>query len=196
MIYFTNYFKGVTGFLTQKSNGDGVPVETVLVPFCNDSQVEVCIVLVDVLDHEGTVPFVLVSDDFGFAPVSLQHPSVICVINKCVLVMVVDGKLTSLPSFPVNLNIVGVELVRVGENTRYGHVWSGQRKNGTRDINAPTLTCVWNQPRFYIIRGYATLDPVHHMCRRHLLTQRPGGVWDLAPHGRTASSGPNKQYGG
>lgn len=56
--------------------------------------------------------------------------------------MVFDGKQTSLPSFPVNLNIIGVELARVGEITQYGHVWSGRRKNGTRDINAPTLTCV------------------------------------------------------
>lgn len=56
--------------------------------------------------------------------------------------MVVDGKLASLPSFPVNLNIVGVELARVGENTQYGDVWSGRRENGTLDINAPILTCV------------------------------------------------------
>lgn len=82
--------------LTLKSNGDRLVPETVPLALGSHSQVEACFIVVDVLDHEGTVPFVLVSNDAGFASVSLHDPSVICVINKCIFVKVIDDKLTFL----------------------------------------------------------------------------------------------------
>lgn len=56
------------------------------------------------------------------------------------------------------INIVSVELGRVGENTRYDHVCAGLCKDVSRDINFPSLTCVKNQTIFYINIGHALLD--------------------------------------
>lgn len=139
--------------LTQKSNGDRLVPETVALAPGNHSQVEACFIVVDVSDLEGTVPFVLVSNDTGFASVSLHDPSVICVINKCVFVKVIEDKLTFLYYFPVNLNIVGVKLGRVGENTRYDHIWAGLCKDVSCDINVPTLTCVKSNHISYYYRS-------------------------------------------
>lgn len=102
----------------QTSNGDRLLKKTVLFALCIHSQVETCFISVDISDHEGTIPFVLVSNDTGFASVSLQDQIVIWVITKCIFVIaIIDDKRTFLSYFPVNLNIIDVELGRVGENT-------------------------------------------------------------------------------
>lgn len=106
----------------QKSNEGRFLKETVLLALCNHSQVEARFIVVDISDHEDRVPFILVSNDTGFAPVSIQDQIVICVINKCVYVKLIDDKRTFLSYFPVNLNIIRVELGRLGENTRCDHV--------------------------------------------------------------------------
>lgn len=136
------YFRCFPGLLTQKSNGQRVLVETVLTVLDHHSQVDVRFIVGGASDHEGTVPFVLVSDETGFASVSLQDQRVICVIDKCVFVKAVDVKLTSLVYFPVNLNVVGVELGRVGESARYDQVRARIPENLSCDINMPILTCV------------------------------------------------------